>query len=105
MVKFERRGVVGGAVLLSGWLAGCAAPGGLGSSGSEEDVHITANLETLLRQSPDLAPPNQLWVATNHHVVYLSGFVATPLQSESAEALAHEIPGVLRVVNSIAVEQ
>jgi osmotically-inducible protein OsmY len=59
----------------------------------------------LLRQHPDLGPPNEIDVSTRGGVVYLSGLVATPLQSESAAALAQEIPGVARVVNTVAVEQ
>jgi osmotically-inducible protein OsmY len=36
-------------------------------------------------------------------VVYLNGFVIAGLESETAESVADEAPGVARVVNNIAV--
>jgi hypothetical protein len=101
----EQLGVIGGALLLSGLLAGCALQGGLGTSGSREDAEIAANFETAQRQHPDLSLPNDIHAATHNRVVYLSGFVATPLQSENAAELARDISGVSSVVNSVAVNQ
>lgn len=93
------------AVLLSGLLAGCTLWGGLEKGRNPEDSVTTANVEALLRQHPDLGPPDEIYIETRNHVVYLSGLVATPLQSDSAVALAQEVPGVARVVSRVAVEQ
>jgi osmotically-inducible protein OsmY len=50
-----------------------------------------------------LQPPNQVYVQTLDGVVYLTGQVATDLQRDSAEAVAHETSGVSRIVNTIAL--
>jgi osmotically-inducible protein OsmY len=42
-------------------------------------------------------------VQTREGVVYLTGQVATDLQRQSAETVAGQVPGVARVVNSIAL--
>ena len=102
MAKFKHFGVISGALLLSGLLAGCALQRGIGSP---EDANITARVEALLRQYPDLSPPNEIDVATRDHVVYLSGLAVSPLGSENAEALAREVPGVTKVVSTISLEQ
>ena len=104
MGKFKQAGVISSAVLLSGLLAGCALQGARATP-EIRDADITANFETQLGQHPDLGPPNEIHAATHHHVVYLSGLVATPLQSERAAALARQTDGVSAVVNSVAVEQ
>lgn len=105
MAKFKHLGVISGALLLSALLAGCAFQRGLGNVENPEDADITAKVQALLSQHPDLGPPNAIYATTYDHEVYLSGLAATPLQSESAEALAHEIPDVAAVVSTIAVEQ
>lgn len=105
MAKFKHFGVISSALLLSGLLAGCALQRGLGKIANPDDADITAQVEALLSQHPDLGPPNAIYATTYDHVVYLSGLVATPLQSVSAEALAHEIPDVAAVVSTIAVVQ
>ena len=90
------------AILASG-LHGCASLKNCGSSGCTGDAKITANVQTLLGQHPDLGPPNSIDVQTIAHVVYLNGFVSDGLESSTAESIAHQAPGVTRVVNSIAV--
>jgi osmotically-inducible protein OsmY len=50
-----------------------------------------------------LEAPNLIRVQTLDHVVYLSGLVDTPLERQMAEAVALRATGVVRVVNSIAV--
>lgn len=37
------------------------------------------------------------------HLLYLNGMVGTGLESQEVESIAFEAPGVMRVVNSIAV--
>jgi osmotically-inducible protein OsmY len=56
-----------------------------------------------LTQQPALQPPNQVYVQTLDSVVYLTGQVATDLQRDSAEAVAHEASGGSRIVNTIAL--
>jgi len=51
----------------------------------------------------ELEAPNLLQVQTIDRVVYLSGSVATGLQRRDAEAVANQVQGVSKVVNSIAV--
>jgi osmotically-inducible protein OsmY len=52
-----------------------------------------------------LQGPDQLYVNTVDHVVYLSGTVETGLHRVTAESLAREAPGVTRVVDNIGVEK
>lgn len=59
--------------------------------------------EALFQQHPDLGPPNLISVRTLDHVVYLSGEVSAREFSAAAESVAHEVPGVTKVVNSIAL--
>jgi len=83
------------AALLGALLAGCAiAPG---------DAAITAQVQERLAQQPDLQAPNQVYVQTVDHVVYLSGLVDTPFQRAAAEALAQAVPGVTGVRNGIGL--
>jgi len=42
-------------------------------------------------------------VQTINGIVYLTGTVATGLQRADAESVASEVPGVDKVVNSIAI--
>jgi osmotically-inducible protein OsmY len=44
-------------------------------------------------------------VQTINHVVYLSGEVNAGLEKHIAEAVAQQVPGVIKVVNSIAVSR
>jgi osmotically-inducible protein OsmY len=67
------------------------------------DARISANLQTQLDRRPELGPPHSIDVQTINHVVYLNGFVSAGLESETAESVADEAPGVARVVNDIAV--
>jgi osmotically-inducible protein OsmY len=103
--RFKRVGVIGAALFLSATLPGCALLGRAAKDQGPEDADITANVRAALRQHSELSPPNELHGSTHNGVVYLSGLVATPLQSESAKALAAEVPGVRAVVSSVAVQQ
>jgi len=98
-------GVIGAALLSSATLSGCALQGGAAKDQGPKDAEITANVQAVLRQHSELSPPNELYGSTHNGVVYLSGLVATPRQSENAQALAEGVPGVRKVVNSVATEQ
>jgi osmotically-inducible protein OsmY len=103
--RFKLVGVISAASFLSATLSGCALQGGAAKDQGPRDADITVNVEAALRQHAELSPPNELHGSTYNGVVYLSGLVATPLQSQSATALAEGVPGVRKVVNSVATQQ
>jgi osmotically-inducible protein OsmY len=91
------------ALILTGVLPGCAAYTKCGLSGCPGDAKITSEVRALFNQHPELEPPNLINIRTLDHVVYLSGLVDTDLQSQVAQSLAHQVPGVTKVVNSIGL--
>jgi osmotically-inducible protein OsmY len=93
------------AAIFAGTLQGCATYKDCGFGGCAGDAQITANVQTLFNQHPELGPPSSIQVQTLDHVVYLDGFVAAGLESSTAESVAHQAPGVTRVVNTIAVSR
>jgi osmotically-inducible protein OsmY len=90
-------------LILAGAVPGCATYEKCKSGGCSGDAQITTNVQALLQQHPDLGPPNSISVRTLDHVVYLSGAVSASEFSAAAESVAHEVPGVTKVVNSIAL--
>jgi osmotically-inducible protein OsmY len=90
-------------ILAAGGLAGCATYEKCGLGGCPGDAEITADVQVLLDQNPPLGPPNEVYVQTIDHVVYLNGIVDTPFQLRLAESLAGEAAGVSRVVNNIGL--
>jgi osmotically-inducible protein OsmY len=90
-------------LILSVALPGCATFRERGSNARADDTKISANVQTQLDQRRELGPPHSIDVETINHVVYLNGFVSAGLESETAESVADESPGVARVVNNIAV--
>ena len=90
-------------ILAAGGLAGCATYEKCGFRGCPGDVKITAEVQVLLDQNPPLGPPNEVYVQTLNHVVYLNGVVDTPFQRRLVESLAGEAAGVSRVVNNIGL--
>jgi osmotically-inducible protein OsmY len=91
------------ALILSGSVEGCAAFDKCGFGGCPGDAKITADVQWLFEQHPALEPPNLLSVQTLDRVVYLNGLVDTDLERQLAESVAHEAPGVAKVVNSIGI--
>ena len=89
--------------ILTGALARCTTYEKCGIDGCPGDANVTANVQALLDQHPDLGPPNSIHVQTLDHVVYLNGMVDVGLERQGAESVALETPGVTRVVNLIAV--
>jgi osmotically-inducible protein OsmY len=87
-------------LILTVALPGCAT---FREDGSADDAKISANVQTQLDRRPELGPPHSIEVQTIDHVVYLNGFVSAGLESETAESVADEAPGVARVVNDITV--
>ena len=95
---------MGSVLMLTSALAGCATYAKCGSNDCSGDAKITANVQSLLNRHPDLEGPNSIEVQTKDHIVYLNGYVATGLQSQTAASVAQQAPGVTQVVNLITVE-
>jgi BON domain len=88
-------------------LSGCAAYGTFekcGYSGCPGDAQISAAVRARLNEHPALGPPNLIYVKTLDGVVYLSGQVATELQRATADTVAQEAPGAVKVVDIIGLE-
>jgi osmotically-inducible protein OsmY len=83
-------------------LSGCADFRPFGSQ-STADANITADVQARLNQMPDLGPPGSVRVQTLDRVVYLNGLVGVGIEKRSAEAAAAQAPGVVKIVDSIAV--
>lgn len=90
-------------LILAMALAGCAAIQKCGTGGCPGDAEITARVQALFKQHPELEPPNLLDVQTLDHVVYLYGLVDTDYEREMAESVALQAGGVTQVVNSIGL--
>ena len=84
------------ALLLSAAIPACATAG-------PSDARITADIGAAYDQNAALRAPNDLHVQTLDQVVYLTGLVATEPERRDAESIALQMPGVERVVDSIAV--
>jgi osmotically-inducible protein OsmY len=93
--------LVASIVVLSGSLCACRTYEKCGISGCSGDAKITADVEALFHQYPELEPPNLVYVQTLDHVVYLTGQVNTRTESDTASSIALRVAGVKRVVNSI----
>jgi osmotically-inducible protein OsmY len=65
------------------------------------DETITASVQAMINQHPDVGPPDSVRVETRDHGVYLSGYVSTGLMKWTAEDLAQHSRGVTKVVNAV----
>jgi osmotically-inducible protein OsmY len=83
-------------------LSGCLTAG-CTSEECKNDAKITADVQAKLKEHRELGGPNMVYVQTRGGIVYLTGQVATDLQRETAESVAGQVPGVAKVVNSIAL--
>lgn len=90
---------------LSSALAACSSYGKCASGACAGDAAITKNVQTLLDQHPELGAPHSIEVQTIDRVVHLNGLVNDGLERSIAESVAWQSPGVLQVVNSIAVQK
>jgi osmotically-inducible protein OsmY len=86
-------------------LAGCSSYGKCASSACGGDAAITKNVQTLLDQHSELGAPHSIEVQTIDRVVYLNGLVNDGVERGIAESVALQTPGVLKIVNSIAVQK
>ena len=101
--KFRRLHASAFALTLTGALCGCAAYEKCGLSGCPGDAQLAAGVRAAFEEHPELEPPNLLKVQSVDHVVYLYGLVDTDFQRQMAEAVAHQAPGVAKVINSIGL--
>jgi osmotically-inducible protein OsmY len=92
------------AAILTAALPGCAVYRKCGFAGCPGDARMTLDVRALLSQYPALQAPNSVRVQTMDHVVYLYGEVNTDLERSTAECVAHAVPGVRRVVDSISLD-
>ena len=73
-----------------------------GLSGCSGDAAITANIEGQLARRSDVFA-NDISVQTLDHVVYVRGLIDTDVQRETILAVAQQMPGVERVVDSLVL--
>jgi osmotically-inducible protein OsmY len=91
-------------VWLAAVLAGCAPFGKCGLRECSADAKISAEVRTLLAQSPSVGAPNLITVQTMQGVVYLRGLVSTPYQIAEAGSLAAQAAGVTNVQNLLTID-
>lgn len=84
-------------------LTGCVSSHQCTSEQCKNDAKITADVQAKFKERRELGAPNMIYVQTREGIVYLTGQVATDPQRQTAEGLAGQVPGVVRVVNSIAL--
>jgi osmotically-inducible protein OsmY len=99
------------AVALGGVLCACAT-GGNHTAGAtdpaanaQEDLRITYDVMQSIAKHPDLGPPNEIYVNTRDHVVYLTGTVDSSSTKDNAKAVARQVTGVTDVVSTIGVSK
>jgi len=105
MSKWNYFTVTGAALMLTGTLTAWADNRNSSIVGSLQDARITADVTAAIAQHRDLGPPNQIYIDTRDHVVYLSGMVITSLIEDTAEELARQVLGVTQVVSTIRVDE
>ena len=91
-------------ICLAASLAGCAPFGMCGLHECPADAKISAEVRTLLAQSPALGAPDLISVQTIQGVVYLRGLVSTPYQIEEAGSIAERAAAVTNVQNLLAID-
>jgi osmotically-inducible protein OsmY len=84
-------------------LSGCATYEKCGIEGCAGDRKVTADVRAAFDQHPQLGPPNSIDVETVNHVVYLTGRVSAGEMRTTAESVAKQVPGVVRVEDTIYV--
>jgi osmotically-inducible protein OsmY len=90
-------------LVLTSALPGCAAYQKCGFGGCPGDATLAADVQTAFEAHAELEPPNLIKVQSIDRVVYLYGLVDTDFQRQMAEAVAHQTPGVTKVINSIGL--
>jgi Flp pilus assembly secretin CpaC len=89
---------------LAAALTGCTGFGMCGVRECPADAKLSAEVRSLLAQSPALGAPNSISVQSLHGVVYLRGLVSTPFQIAEAGSIATRVPGVIDVQNMLSID-
>ena len=105
MYQWKRFSVAGAALILSGAVSTWAVAANSARAGGPDSAGITAQVKSAIAQRRDLQAPNQIYVETRDHVVYLSGRVFTSLSGDDALEIARKVPGVTGVVSTIWVDE
>jgi osmotically-inducible protein OsmY len=90
-------------VLLLCALCGCTVYGACGNVDCADDRQVADAVRANIDRYPELRPPNFIYVQTHSHVVTLHGQVSTDYERETAEDVAMQTPGVVRVINLIGL--
>jgi hypothetical protein len=96
--------VVSAALILSGTFSAWAIARSP-NVGNPDDGRINAEVREAIAQHRDLGAPNQIYVQSRDHVVFLSGWVYSGLSGDNAIEIARKVPGVTRVVSTIGVDE
>jgi osmotically-inducible protein OsmY len=103
MNRCSRICALAAAISLALGVAGCAAYMKCGFIGCPGDAEMAAGVSAALAKHAELEPPNLIDVQVIGGVVYLYGLVDTDYQLQMAELVAHQVPGVTKVINSIGL--
>ena len=103
MNGFGRLCASASALILAGTLGACAAYEKCGFGGCPGYAELEASVRAAFEQHAELEPPNLLKIQSVDHVIYLYGLVDTDFQRQMAESVAHQAPGVTKVINSIGL--
>lgn len=103
MQKYTVYSVLAGLFLL---LTGCMNNTGNSTMFSpyQPSMSLAQSVQDALMRNPD-PQIAQVHVATNQNTVILSGYVKKIRQSDTAEQIARQVPGVQTVENNIIVRQ
>ncbi|KTD42488.1 BON domain-containing protein [Legionella quateirensis] len=103
MQKYLVNGVLAGLFLL---LTGCMNNTGSSTMFSpyQSSMTLAQSVQDALMRNPDPLIA-QVHVVTNQNTVILSGYVKKIRQSDTAEQIARQVPGVQTVENNIIVRQ
>ena len=105
MTKWKYLRLTGAALILTGTLSAWAADRNSAKVPNPDDGRITTDVKAAIAQRRDLGAPNQIYIDTRDHVVFLSGVVNNSLSGDNAIEIARQVPGVTRVVSTIGVDK
>jgi osmotically-inducible protein OsmY len=105
MIQWKHFSVPGAALILGVTVSAWAVAGSSATARGPDDAGITAEVKSAIAQRRDLQAPNQIYVETHDHVVYLSGEVYSSLSGDDATEIARKVPGVLQVVSTIWADE
>ena len=106
MIHWKHFSVTGAILILGATVSTWAVAGSAATAArGPDDAGITAAVKSAVAQRRDLQAPNQIYVETRDHVVFLSGLVYSTLSGGDAIEIAGKVHGVTQVVSSISVDE